>query len=126
MQIPQGFSPEPAFGGAIFIIDNMRGMPVLFGGLILDPEGLAEPRVKGGCADDLCAEGSVYIFDKPAHGWETIQVRSSPYPDGRAGHSATGGMRLSVVLTLRCSKISPSRTFVKPRIPTTLDLKPRF
>ncbi len=71
----------------------MRGMPVYFGGLVLDPEGLAEPQVKGGCDDDLCTKGRVYVFDKPAQGWETIQMSSNPYPVGRAGHTMTGETR---------------------------------
>jgi hypothetical protein len=90
LQIPQGYSPEPATGNAACVIDNMRGMPLVFGGLVLDPDGLAEPTVKGGCEDTPCTKGSVYIFDKPAHGWETIELVSSPYPKGRAGHSMTG------------------------------------
>jgi hypothetical protein len=90
LQMPQGYSPEPVTGSATCIIENMRGMPLLFGGLVVDPDGLAEPTVNGGCEDTLCTTGSVYMFDKPAHGWETIQVISSPYPEGRAGHTMTG------------------------------------
>jgi hypothetical protein len=68
----------------------MRGMPVLFGGLVLDPEGKANPRVNGGCSNAACTSGSIYIFDKPAQGWESIDIRSKPYPNGRAGHTMTG------------------------------------
>jgi hypothetical protein len=72
-------------------------MPVLFGGLVLDTEGLAEPAVKGGCEDKSCTAGSVDIFDKPAQGWESMQVVSSPYPypRGRAGHTMTGANNLA-------------------------------
>jgi hypothetical protein len=90
LQIPQGSSPEPVIGIATCVIENMRGMPLLFGGLVLDPEGLAEPTVNGGCEDTPCTKGSVHIFDKPAQGWESMQVISSPYPEGRAGHTMTG------------------------------------
>lgn len=103
MQIPQGFSPEPAFGGSACIINNMRALPVYFGGLVLDPEGLAEPHVKGGCADARCTKGSVFVFDTPAHGWETIEVSSDPYPDGRAGHTLTGEKRLTSFLLRSCT-----------------------
>jgi hypothetical protein len=90
LQIPQGYSPEPVIGSATCIIENMRGMPLLFGGLVLDPEGLAEPRVNGGCEDTACSKGTLVIFDKPAHGWDMIELVSSPYPEGRAGHTMTG------------------------------------
>jgi hypothetical protein len=97
LQTPQGPSPEPAIESAACIIENMRGMPILFGGLVLDPEGLAEPAVKGGCEDTACTKGSVQIFDKPAHGWETMQVTSSTYPNGRAGHTMTGGEAVRLI-----------------------------
>jgi hypothetical protein len=90
LQIPQGYSPEPVIGSATCIIDNMRGMPILYGGLVLDPEGLAEPKAIGGCEDTACSNGTLVIFDKPAHGWETIEIVSSPYPESRAGHTMTG------------------------------------
>ena len=90
LQIPQGFSPEPVTGGAACIIENMRGMPIIFGGLALDPDGNVDPHVAGGCEDKACTSGKVYLFDKPAHGWESIQINSSPYPRGRAGHTMTG------------------------------------
>jgi hypothetical protein len=72
------------------MIENMRGMPILFGGLVLDPEGLAEPRVNGGCEDTACTKGALVIFDKPAHGWDMVELVSTPYPEGRAGHTMTG------------------------------------
>ena len=90
LQVPQGSSPEPVIGGATCVLQNMRGMPILFGGLILDSEGKAEPRVKGGCSNDMCTSGNIFIFDTPAQGWETIEIPSNPYPKGRAGHTMTG------------------------------------
>jgi hypothetical protein len=68
----------------------MRAMPIMFGGLVLDPDGNDNPRVVGGCEDTACRTGTVYLFDKPAHGWESIKISSSPYPKGRTGHTITG------------------------------------
>ena len=66
----------------------MRGMPVFFGGLVLSAGG--DSRVTGGCMNMACDSGYVFVFDKPAQGWEDLQVRGNPYPRGRAGHTMTG------------------------------------
>ncbi len=111
LQTPQGSSPEPVIGSATCILENMRGMPILFGGLVLDPEGLAEPAVKGGCEDTPCTKGSVDVFDKPAHGWEAVKLISSPYPKGRAGHTMTGASNWAYLPNLLFVKIFDCNPF---------------
>ena len=90
LQVPQGFSPEPTLAGACTVIQNMRAMPVLYGGLVLDVNGVVEPAVVGGCTGNPCNKGEVFLFDSQARGWETVSITSYPYPPGRAGHTLTG------------------------------------
>ena len=94
LKVPWGPSPEPTVASATAVIQSMRGLPLLYGGLVLDADGLEIPRVLGGCNTDPCNTGEIYLFDTLAQGWENVVAHGTPYPSGRAGHTMTGGIIL--------------------------------